>query len=281
VIGGSLAIAALPPFNGLVSEWLIYLGLLGNGIQTGGFIGLLPLLMVGILGLIGALAVVAFTRLCGIVLLGAPRSEAALHAHEAPASMLGPMTILLSLCLLVGIFPHRAVALLASPLEQLLPGSREPLADILSRLSQFGRWNALIWMILGLFAALLFWFRRHRPLRQAGTWGCGFAFLSSRIEYTGEGYAELAQSHLVPPSLGPEVQRKPLRAIFPRVSRLAQQSPDPVLIRLFLPAVGKIAERCVRLRWLQQGKLQVYLLYIFMACALLMIWSVLAGKGLL
>ncbi len=46
-IGGSLAISALPPLNGLVSEWLIYLGLLHAGTAAGGFAALPPLLLIG------------------------------------------------------------------------------------------------------------------------------------------------------------------------------------------------------------------------------------------
>ncbi len=96
LIGGSLAIGGLPPFNGLVSEWLLYLGLLKAGTGAPAFWGLFPSLLLGLLGLTGALAVVAFTRLIGIALLGEPRSAEAAQAREASRWMTLPMGLLLS-----------------------------------------------------------------------------------------------------------------------------------------------------------------------------------------
>ncbi|MDW7644470.1 MAG: proton-conducting transporter membrane subunit [Desulfuromonadales bacterium] len=279
LLGGCLAIAALPPFNGLVSEWLIYLGLLQEGVLDAGFSGLLSLLLVGLLGLVGALAVLAFTRLAGIVLLGSPRSLPAEQARESSLSLLGPMGALLAGCLFVGVFPQGALSLLALPLEQLVPGGQAALAPVLLRVGKLGQFHGLIGLSLLVIAALLLWLRHHRPVARRGTWSCGFAFSSSRGEYTGEGYAELTQSHLVPHLLAPQVNRPLLRGVFPGRIGLSQQSLDPVLTRLFLPGIARVTHWCVRLRWLQQGRLHVYLLYIFMACTLLLAWGVWAGRG--
>src|ERR1017187_737420 len=77
MIAGAVALAALPPLNGFVSEWLMYLGLLKSGFATSDSRSLMALFAVGVLALIGALAAATFVRLIGIVLLGSPRSEAA------------------------------------------------------------------------------------------------------------------------------------------------------------------------------------------------------------
>ena len=89
----------------------------------------------------------------------------------------------------------------------------------------------------------------------------------------------MTQSHLVPHLLAPQVKRPLLRGVFPGRIGLSQQSLDPVLTRLFLPGLARVTHWCVRLRWLQQGRLHVYLLYIFMACTLLLAWGVWAGRG--
>src|SRR5260370_31942214 len=81
---GSLAIAGLPPLNGLVSEWLLYLALVRTGLASSGAASVLALIAVGVVSLVGALAGLAFVRLIGTALLGQPRSEAASHAHESP-----------------------------------------------------------------------------------------------------------------------------------------------------------------------------------------------------
>lgn len=280
LIGGSLAIAALPPFNGLVSEWLLYLGLLKSGLLAEGFGGLVPLLLVGVLGLTGALALVAFTRLVGIALLGEPRSLAAQQAHEAAPSMLAPMVLLLLCCLAIGLLPHLALGLLAAPLAQLVPAGATLITPSLAPLAQFGRWGGGLLGGLGVVTLVLVWFIRHRPGAVSNTWGCGFAFPTARMAYTGAAYGELTQNHLLPAPLRPRLVDTPqLTGFFPRGTRRRQISLDPLLSRLYRPAVAEIAERCVRLRWLQQGRLPVYLFYIFVTCTVLMVWVILADHG--
>jgi formate hydrogenlyase subunit 3/multisubunit Na+/H+ antiporter MnhD subunit len=275
LLGGSLAIAALPPFNGLVSEWLLYLGLLKAGLVHGGIGGLVPLLLVGVLGLTGALALVAFTRLAGIALCGEPRSAEASHAHEAGAKMIAPMVLLLLGCLAIGLRPQWAVGLLAAPLAHLLPTSPEVLVTLLAPLAQLGDWA--VWLALALAAGSLglLWFLRLRPRSRATTWSCGFSLPTARMAYTGDAFAELVESHLLPSGLRLATAGEPVAGIFPRAVSLFRHGLDPVLSRWFLPGFEWVAEHCVRLRWLQQGRLPVYLLYVFVTCAVLMAWIVL------
>jgi hypothetical protein len=71
------------------------------------------------------------------------------------------------------------------------------------------------------------------------------------------------------------VAGEPVAGLFPRTVSLFRHGLDPVLSRWFLPGFEWVAEHCVRLRWLQQGRLPVYLLYVFVTCAVLMAWIVL------
>ncbi|MFA7536742.1 MAG: proton-conducting transporter membrane subunit [Desulfuromonadales bacterium] len=279
LIGGSLAIAALPPLNGLVSEWLIYLGLLQAGLLHNSYAGLLPLLMVGLLGVTGALAVVVFTRLVGIALLGEPRSPAAAAAHEAPWGMTLPMQVLLTGCLAIGLFPQGAAHLLTGPLAILAPGASLPMAELFAPLSRLGRWGGLLVLVLAAVGLLLARLRKVRSVASAGTWGCGFPFPAARISYTAAAFAELTQTRLLPAALRPQLERVDPHGLFPVAGRLQQSSRDPFLIRWFQPLFSYLGGRAVRLRWLQQGRLPVYLLYIFLTCAVLMVWSMLAERG--
>ena len=84
VIGfvGTLGIAALPPLNGFVSEWLIFQGLF-QGFRAGSHLtGILIVLAAGTLGLTGGLAVYAFVSGFGIPYLGMPRTRQAAAAAE-------------------------------------------------------------------------------------------------------------------------------------------------------------------------------------------------------
>lgn len=274
-IGGSLAIGALPPLNGLVSEWLIYLGLARAGTSLDGFAALAPLLLFGLLGLVGALALVTFSRLIGICLLGEPRDPVAAEAHEAAPLMLLSMTALLGGCLTIGLFPQGALRLLSKALAQVahIPVNNALLQSVVP----LGKGGLLLLTGLILFTGLLLWLRKLRPCAQASTWGCGFRFPSPRMAYTAEGFAEFAARHLLPKILRPEVRGGQLNGFFPPPSDLSQTSTDPVLMRILQPLFMALADRCQRLRWLQQGQLPIYLVYIFIASAVLMAWSLWAG----
>ncbi len=278
-IGGSLAIGALPPLNGLASEWLIYLGLLNAGVQGTGFAALGPLLLVALLGLTGALALLTFTRLVGICLLGEPRTEAAAQAHEPPFPMRFAMVVLFAGCLAVGVFPQGVLRLLEAPLAFLNASAGQVLLPIAAQLGNLGHWALGLWLALAVMALAVGWLRRRHPVARGTTWGCGFAFSSPRMSYTGEGFAELCHNHLLPKILKPRVDGGKVEGVFPVPAQVVQSSAEPVLSRLLIPLFEGIAGYCVRLRWLQQGKLPVYLLYIFIACTLLMAWSVLEGFG--
>lgn len=277
IIGGSLAIAALPPLNGLVSEWLIYLGMLQTGQAVSGFWGLLPYLLVGMLGLTGALAVVAFTRIVGIALLGEPRSAAAHDAHDASLLMSLPMGLLLAGCLLIGLFPQASINLLQGPIAQLLQNKGAAPLAVAGALGTLGRWGALLLLLLGVAWLLLRVLRQKRPAVTGSTWGCGFNFPTPRMSYTAEAYGEMTR-HLLPRVIQPEVEAVLPEGLFPVSARIAQRSIDPALQRFFYPGFHWLAERCVHLRWLQQGKLPVYLFYIFICCAVLIAWSVIEGR---
>ena len=103
---GAAAISGLPPLNGFVSEFLIYLGAiagLGSQAHAAPAWPLMSVLVVGGLALIGGLAAACFTKAFGIVFLGEPRSDEAAHAHEAGAAMRWPMIVLAGLCVLIGL----------------------------------------------------------------------------------------------------------------------------------------------------------------------------------
>jgi hydrogenase-4 component B len=102
---GAVAICGLPPLNGFVSEFLIYLGLFGtldaaHGPSFPGAAFAAPAL-----ALIGALAVACFVKVFGAVFLGTARTQHAQHAHESGANMIAPMAVLVACCVFIGLAP--------------------------------------------------------------------------------------------------------------------------------------------------------------------------------
>src|SRR5262249_6354477 len=99
---GGLALSAMPPMNGFISEWLLYRGFL-DGVASRDGAGFAA--AIAALALAGGLAVAAVVRLCATIFLGSARTEATARAHEAPGAMLVPMGILTASCAAIGVFP--------------------------------------------------------------------------------------------------------------------------------------------------------------------------------
>lgn len=100
---GSLAISAIPPLNGFVSEWFIYQSMFSVAITGDIIVRFFAAFAAVSLAITGALAVTCFVKAYGVTFLGAPRSEAAANAKEVPASMRIGMIILAVICVCLGI----------------------------------------------------------------------------------------------------------------------------------------------------------------------------------
>jgi len=260
---GSAAIAGLPPFNGFVSEWLLYLGAFQS--LEGWAWGAVAILA---LALAGGLALAAFARLFGIIFLGQARSEASAHAHESPRPMLGAMKVLGAVCLFIGLAPglllpalDRAVAVLGS--RDTLPpiGHHAPMA-MLSVLAG-----------LGILFAWIAWLRIKRTAsREAPTWDCGYGAPTERIQYTASSFGQLLDEPFRW-ALWPVRHLPRIRGLFPQPSHFLQEVPDPALERGLKPAFRLSAHFLGWFRVLQSGHLPIYLLYVVLTLVALLAWS--------
>ena len=99
---GTVAIAALPPLNGFVSEWMLFQGLFQGFRISSHLVGILIVIAGALIALTGGLAINAFVRAYGIPFLGMPRSGPAAHASEARQALAGP-ALLAGACVFLGI----------------------------------------------------------------------------------------------------------------------------------------------------------------------------------
>ncbi|MEN9583255.1 MAG: hypothetical protein RLZZ616_261 [Pseudomonadota bacterium] len=97
---GAMAISALPPLNGFVSEWFIYQALLSMTRLGTSVVAPLAVVM---LAVTGAMAVMCFVKVYGICFCGAPRSEKASQAREVPHAMVAGTLLLAAACLVLGL----------------------------------------------------------------------------------------------------------------------------------------------------------------------------------
>jgi formate hydrogenlyase subunit 3/multisubunit Na+/H+ antiporter MnhD subunit len=230
---GAAAIAGLPPLNGFVSEWLVYLGFLhGVGRPRGDVLAFVAL-GAPVLALVGGLAAACFAKVFGIAFLGSPRSAHAREAHEAPRSMLAAMAVLAAACVAIGLAPAAAIAPLRTAAAAWARLDPVLLADTAASASRSGLEISLVAAALFALAATAAAVRRRRLARapapaEVETWGCGFAAPTARMQYTGSSFAELlvARFSWV---MFPRVRGPRLEGPFPPAATFRSDVPDTVL----------------------------------------------------
>ncbi len=260
---GAVAICALPPLNGLVSELLVYLGLFQalDSAHVAAVAIAIPALATA-----GALALLCFVKVLGTAFLGQPRTPAAERAVECGPSMRLPMLLLAVACAGVGVLPGAVLPAFAGLLRQWLPGpSPEP--ESLLPATAVG---ALAVAAIVLTASAWWWLKR-RVVRSAaiGTWDCGYARPSPRIQYTASSFAQLFVEQ-ARPLLLPHATPTAEAGLFPHPQQFHSAVQDPVLDRALLPCLRGASAVCQWLRLLQRGKVQLYLLYILITLLVLL-----------
>jgi formate hydrogenlyase subunit 3/multisubunit Na+/H+ antiporter MnhD subunit len=260
------ALAGLPPLNGFVSEWLVYLGLLRGSEAAPPSLALLAWLALAALAFVGALAAVVFARLLGIALLGSPRSAGAAEAHEGGPLLAVPLGLLGAANVAIALFPGQAIGLVVPAAAVVLSVPEGELRSALSpAVAAFsGPMRLGVVALLACAAALAVASRRmlsRRKVLPSSTWGCGFSQESARVQYTAASFAELALGAAVPRALRPSRRAEAPEGIFPRGGRLALDGEDPARARVFEPAFVRLAEWFGRLRRFQQARLNLQLLY--------------------
>ncbi|MCC6678124.1 MAG: hydrogenase [Phycisphaerales bacterium] len=272
---GAVAICGLPPLNGFVSELMIYLGLLrtlhpeGTGPLAGAAFA------VPVLAIIGALAVACFVKVFGAVFLGAPRRDHAGEVREAPAALLVPMAVLAALCIGIGALPAGVVPFLDRAVETWETGPA-PRPQSLAQLAPLGWVTAIAVAVWGGSALCMIGIcRLVRPHRVAriGTWDCGYAAPSARAQYSASSFAQalvaVFRRVVRPREHSPRVHR-----LFPRRASYRSHIHDVVLDEWIRPAIERISRLAMKLRALQTGRVQIYVLYILLAAIALVLSNV-------
>ncbi|EQD69295.1 NADH dehydrogenase (quinone), partial [mine drainage metagenome] len=197
---GALAISALPPFNGFVSEWLLFQSFFAAFATGSAGTEMVFSALAAVLALTSGLAAYCFVKAFGITFLARPRSAGAGSAAPAPASLVGGMGILATLCLAFGVVPFVALRLAAPALGELT-GASFGWATSLAPLSSlpdpsggslpFAPGVLAILLAVGVGVAWVAWRVRGRAaVADRPTWDCGVDAPNARMEYTASGYAQ-------------------------------------------------------------------------------------------
>jgi len=268
---GAVAISGLPPLNGFVSEFMLYAGAWQGIGHSTRWVASFSVTVVLALALIGGLAVACFTRLYGIAFLGEPRSELAAKAHPVPAVMLIPMVVLALGCAVVGLGSWWFIGGLQGPLA-----SAGVVYAVPTILDPILHWTSLLGA--GLLAVIVvFWVLRKamggkHAARSFGTWDCGYARPTERMQYTGSSYAQ-PLTDMFSWMLRTQKTTERIADPFPKHTRFLSHTEDLFLHRIFQPVFHWTDRLLAKGRVLQGGRVQVYILYILVTLILLLAYQ--------
>lgn len=266
---GSVAISGLPPLNGFVSEFLIYYaGFLGLGLQGSAF--LFSMFTIIALAIIGGLAAGCFTKVVGVVFLGEARSTKGQNVVESGRAMQAAMILLALACLMIGLWPEPFIRLIFSGLRDMTPLatlSPEVLGAIPHNLALAARLFLGLLLVTAALRRLLY---RSKPISQSSTWGCGFTQPTSRMQYTGTSYA-MSMVDFHRPFVKVRTQYSGISKIFPRWTGYAGKVEDIAEIALHRGLLQPLLWVLSRLRWIQHGYIQLYIGYIILTIAVLLL----------
>jgi formate hydrogenlyase subunit 3/multisubunit Na+/H+ antiporter MnhD subunit len=286
VLVGCVAISALPPFNGFVSEWLMFQAVLQSPELPQWALKIMVPAVGALLALAAALAAACFVKAFGVTFLGRPRSPAAEAAPEVDRYSLAAMFILAALCLLAGILPGPVIDAL-SPVTIEILGGRMPIQaneawlSIVPIAESRSSYNGLLVMVFITISASLAVFFIHRfashALRRGPAWGCGFSDPAPAAQYSGGSFAQPirrvfgtlvfhAHDHVEMPAPGDI-----------RPARLRIELHDLVWEGMYQPIAGVVGFAADRLNRLQFLTIRRYLSLVFATLVTLLlvlaIWS--------
>ncbi|GAB1235365.1 hydrogenase 4 subunit B [Ferrigenium sp. UT5] len=272
---GSVAISALPPFNGFVSEWLTFQAALQAPALENGVLRMLLPIAAALLALTGALAAACFVKAFGIAFLGKPRSHHVAHAREVPRGMLLGMGLLALLCLLLGVLPTPMIETMA-PITQLLVHHALPsaaaqgwlwLTPISPQVASYSAPFVVLAIVVVFGLGYLFLKRGAVPARRCYPWDCGFGQLNHRMEYTSTSFTQ------------------PIRRVFGAVWKVEEEVEkstsgsgairrltgirhhlhvsDWSWLKVYVPLGHLVLEAARRIGFIQTGSIHTYLKYSF------------------
>jgi hydrogenase-4 component B len=258
---GAVAISGLPPLNGFVSEWLVYLGLFG-AVSGHGPHAWLAVPATILLAMTGALALACFVKAFGVVFLGLPRRNIA--AHECDRWMRAPMLILAGLCVAIGVAPVVLWPLLARTAAAWRPEWTAIASP--AHLKVLGAVQLSLVVVAALAVMGLRARTRRNGVERAGTWDCGYALPSPRMQYSAGSFASTITSWFAW-ILRPERHARRRVDYFRAMDSFEEHTPETVLERVVVPATNGVMLAAGLARRLQHGRLQAYVLYVLIGVA--------------
>jgi hydrogenase-4 component B len=280
---GSLAISAMPPFNGFLSEWLTFQSLLLSFKVPSQIVNLGFALCIAALALTAGLAAACFVRAFGIVFLALPRGDSVEHAHEVDRTMRAAMALLAAACLTFGVAPTLILSPLTGVVRELV-GQQPDLsfgwntvaaAGVFAAISPFWTGVMLVLLMLAVWAGLRA-FGARTGRRYYETWGCGRALQTAEFEYTAAAFAHPFKrvfAFLYRSVETTEVEAHPESRFFVKAIAYRNDSRSIIEDSIYAPIGAAVQRIAAKARLVQSGNVHSYLLYILLALITLLLFA--------
>ncbi|NJK97272.1 MAG: hypothetical protein HC905_22305, partial [Bacteroidales bacterium] len=258
----SAAICGLPPFNGFVSEFLIYTGLF-NAVHSNQ-LSQLVLIILSIFGLviIGGLAIFCFTKAFGIAFLGTARSEYPGDLKEPGSGVLFPKYLIAIFIVVIGILPQVFIGAVIKPVS-LFTGDTEVFQTSLFMVSTMQKVGFASWTFILLVFSVYYIKRsvsRGTVAKYSETWGCGYKTLSPKLQYTSSSFSR-SYRNLIKPLLRISKHEGKIESLIPGVIKIESHVLDKIEYALIDKPLRNLKGLIGQFRFLQNGSVQFYILY--------------------
>jgi hydrogenase-4 component B len=261
---GGLAIGGMPPFNGFVSEFLLFNGLIA-GIKSIDidYITLMTSALAG-LAVIGGISLLTFTKSFGTVFLGIARTRLHQQPNEVGFTMRLPQYLILILMISIGVLPQFYFPIVQQIVSDFIPiTSANAIPQTISNsISAIGRFS----MVFILLFALIYFIRRS-IVRKSNvaiktTWGCGYVGPSTKMQYTGKSFSK-SLGKLLSFVVLEKKKYKEIQAneIFPAQRKHSSHYNDFFVTRILEVVVNRVLYSLNYFQFIQNGKIQMYILY--------------------
>ena len=262
----AIGICGLPPFNGFISEFLIYSGLIeGVKIHDTNEMILFSVSLAG-LSVIGGLSILTFTKSFGTVFLGNARKQLPVEPHEVSLQMLVPQYAIIALMISVAIFPAFYLQVIGNVIMSLTKGVIIPqpagFTNYLSILQNISNYSILFICIVGIFWGIRYKLLSTRSKVIQPTWGCAYAAPTSKIQYTGKSFSKTL-SKMFNFIVIERKQYTELKAgeIFPEKRKHASHYHDFFEFRFIHVITNQLIYAANYFKFIQNGRIQSYVLY--------------------
>jgi formate hydrogenlyase subunit 3/multisubunit Na+/H+ antiporter MnhD subunit len=256
---GSVAISGIPPFNGFISEFIIYMGFFKTANQLNNYYPIIVLLFVVGLAFVGGLAVACFTKVNSIMFLGSERREVE-HFHTSLYDYISTGIFAL-LCVVIGFYPKPFVGVVNKVINSSFIS--EISSSVLININWF--FFTIIFSSIAIGVLVLFLIKmkieKKYGRRTSAAWGCGYENLNPRMQYTASSFADelntITQSVLV---YHKKVEIS--KTAFPLKSKFESHSKDFVDSKLVIPSFNFLQNIVAKIAFLSQTDIRYYIAFI-------------------